>query len=107
MWEYRAKVRRVVDGDTIDLVVDCGFNIAHYLRARLARVDAWEKRGVEREKGKLATAFVESELAGLDWITVRTKKRGKYGRYITEIEYNGKNLSDELVKHGHAHYETY
>ena len=44
-YQYRAIVKKVVDGDTVDLLVDCGFNIMRKERIRFYGVDAWEVRG--------------------------------------------------------------
>jgi len=104
----KAKVLRVVDADTLDLLVDLGYAVYVKERVRLARVDAWETRGEEREKGLMAKAFVESLLEAADHeVTVRTTKhKGKYGRYIAEIEVQLEldtvNLSDKLLEGGHG-----
>ena len=55
---YKATVTKVVDGDTVDLLVDCGFNIIRKERIRFYGVDAWETRGEERERGLKAKEFV-------------------------------------------------
>jgi len=102
MWTYRAEIVRVVDGDTLDVDVDLGFGVKKRERLRLGRVDAWETRGVEREAGLEATEFVERALFPGKEVTIQTRKRGKYGRYIAEVSYDGKNLADELLEHGHA-----
>lgn len=108
MWTYRAKVLNVVDADTLDLLVDLGFSISFEHRVRLARIDAWEIRGPERAKGLIAKSFVEQSLPTDGYVTICTEKKGKFGRYIAEITYaDGLNLSDELVKRGHAHYRDY
>lgn len=108
MWTYRAKVVNVVDADTLDLLIDLGFHLGFEQRIRLARVNAWETRGSEREKGLIAKSFVEQFLPVGDYVAICTQKKGKFGRYIAEITYgDGLNLSDELVRHGHAHYHDY
>ena len=123
MYEYRAELRKIVDGDTIDLAVDLGFGIFMDMRVRVARIDAWETRGAEREMGKEAAIFVREEIEGMPlWIKTEKDKKGKYGRYIAEIYYSPnltydnledwestgwKNLSDELVNAGHAIYVEY
>ena len=122
MYEYRAQLVRTVDADTLDLDVDLGFGIHVNMRVRVARIDAWEVRGEEREKGLMAEDWVNGELDGKA-LLIRTEKdkKGKYGRYIAEILYdkyaNGyteltgyeelTNLSDDLVKEGHAEYVEY
>ena len=85
-YTYDCTLRRVVDGDTLDLRIDLGFRMFAELRVRLDGVDTPEIRGPERPYGLDATSFV------LDWLTeagelrVRTKKRtGKYGRWIADL----------------------
>lgn len=117
MYEYKAQVLRVVDADTLDVLVDLGFKISQEVRIRLARIDAWEKRGEEREKGILAAEFVSEVFANLgdDYILIRTEKdkRGSFGRYIADVIIMGADgktefsLNDRLVKEGHAEYREY
>jgi len=109
MYEYRAKVDKVVDGDIIDVVVDLGFHMTRRIQLRLARVDTHETYGVdhdstEYEKGKTETRFVREWLdaardAGDFPIVVRTEKKGKYGRYLAEVERStdGEVLNERLV----------
>ena len=115
MYEYRAKVLKVVDADTIDVEIDLGFKIKSEKRLRFARIDAWEVRGEEREKGLAAKEYVLERLTVAEdngGVLIRTDKdkTGKYGRYIAEVLYIDKeaeeliNLNDELVKLGHAEY---
>jgi micrococcal nuclease len=112
MYEYKSEVLRVVDADTLDLRVDMGFRHFQDMRVRLARIDAWEKRGEEREKGLEATQFVLELFANLedDYVVIRTQKdkQGKYGRYIAEVVIMNPdgteklNLNELLVEKGHA-----
>jgi len=109
-WQSRpfpAKVLRVVDGDTIDLLIDCGFDIHTKQRVRLARVDTPEVRGDERPEGLKASAFVKELLGSVEQVLVTTEKgKGKYGRYIAEIDVvkDGENinLNDRLLAEGLA-----
>ena len=90
MYEYQCIIERVVDGDTVDVRVDAGFDIWTKQRVRLMGIDAPESRTRDlREKkfGKLATARVE-ELLPVDskQIIIITKQgRGKYGRYLADF----------------------
>ncbi len=89
MFEYRCKLDRVVDGDTVDLRVDLGFNIHIKERFRLANIDAPESRTRNREekkKGLASTAFLEGLLDTIS-MKVKTDKdaKGKYGRWIGTI----------------------
>lgn len=112
MYQYKATLRKVVDGDTVDLNVDLGFYMTAALRFRLLGVDTPELRGGTDEtkaKAKEAKAFVEKELGGATEILIRTKKADSFGRWLAELEYyvpgragqtEWKDLSKELVKAG-------
>lgn len=111
MWEYKAEIVRVVDADTLDLDIDLGFGVTKRERVRLARVDAWEVRGEEREKGLIAKDSVIKLAEQHNWeCLVRTEQdKGMYGRYIAEVIFDlyslaeeQVNLSDYLLKEGHA-----
>ena len=100
---YKATVQRVVDGDTVDLLVDCGFNIIRKERIRFYGVDAWETRGEERERGLKAKEFVMDLLpVGSECIVRTGKEQGKFGRHLGEIYIDGKSLNDMLLLEGHA-----
>ena len=108
MFEYYATVLKVVDGDTIDVMVDLGMGVHRKERLRFSRINAWETRRKHKEKGKLAKARVAELIPVGEKIIVKTEKdkRGKYGRYIAEIYIiDGElshNLNDVLLNEGHA-----
>lgn len=113
MWEYKATVTRVVDGDTLDLSIDLGFSVSIAIRARLAGVDTPETYGVKKDsseylRGAAATEFVENWLAsegGYKTVTVRSRKNttGKYGRWIVEVfDEDDRSLNEALLESGHA-----
>ena len=110
MYQYKAELKRVVDGDTLDLIVDLGFKTKLEWRFRLEGIDTPEtwrpKSAGEKEHGERATEFVINELKGKD-ITVRTFKLGAYSRYSCEILYDGKNLVEELKKNGFEKRDSY
>jgi micrococcal nuclease len=101
---YHAKIIRVVDGDTIDVNLDLGFDIWHKTRVRLAGIDTPESRTrnkAEKALGK-AAAMKLRVLCG-EKILLESLGKGKYGR-ILGIPYtvNGKNICEVLIKEGHA-----
>ena len=114
MYSYNAKVVKVVDGDTIDVDIDLGFYMTARIRLRIGRIDAWEVRGEERIKGKIAKQWLIDLLnKHNNEVIVETSKTGKYGRWIAEI-YVGEygtgteiNVNEALVKNGHATYTDY
>ena len=101
MYNYRAKVIRVIDAETFEVMVDLGFKTYRREKIRLMGIDAYEKKTV---KGQLATKWVEDILDGD--IELRVFKQGKYGRYLAVVYYfdvgEKKNLNKELVEMGYA-----
>lgn len=107
MYTYKAKVLKVIDGDTIDVQIDLGFNIFIKERIRLFGINTPETRTKnleEKKKGLEAKKFVQDEIGNKE-ITVEIFKQGKFGRYLANIYY-GKdfflNLNDELINLGMA-----
>jgi micrococcal nuclease len=109
MYTYRAIVRRIVDGDTIDCDVDMGFRAWRMNeRFRLAGINAPEMRGPEREQGKASKAFVESLIQPGDEITIETAKApDNFGRWIATVYIDGQSLNETLVEQGHAVTKSY
>lgn len=116
MYQYAAKVVRVVDGDTIDIVIDLGFKITTNQRIRLAKINTPETYNVKRDseeyiKGLASKNHVIQRLeANNNEIKVETDKdTGKYGRYIGMIWLADSDISlnDELVEKGFAEYVEY
>lgn len=103
MYEYRATVIRVVDGDTVDLRVDAGFGMGLNDRFRLAGIDAPE-RG--KPGGTEATAWLTEKLNTRAEVIIKTSKdsREKYGRYLAEIFLLGDatSLNHQMIQVGHA-----
>lgn len=95
MYNYRAKVDKFVDGDTIDFTVDLGFGITMKLRGRLINVDTperghpdWFKATDEcrRLVRTVADIINESSLDNEEWwVTINTSKTEKYGRWLVNI----------------------
>lgn len=106
MYEYRCEVERVIDGDTVDLIVDLGFHLKIRERFRLFGIDAPEVRGPEKQEGKLATTFLIKLLGEAEGIIVRTEKQGSFRRWLGDIlVYKGGkeiSVSHEMIKKGHA-----
>ena len=102
MYEYDAKILRVVDGDTLAVECDLGFDVSTRLNVRLSGLDAPERNTVE---GKAAIAWLEVEIAtrGSD-CTLRTIKdrREKFGRYLGVFTFGEWCLNDALLAAGHA-----
>lgn len=86
-YTYKGQVTNIVDGDTLDILVDLGFNVSTHLRFRLDRIDAHEIRGDTEEnekKGRREASYLSSLVLG-ETVYVTSKKSGKYGRWIAEV----------------------
>ena len=107
MHEYKAKIRRWVDGDTVDVTLDLGFDILYNNRIRLLGIDTPESRTRDLEEKKLGLAAKERvrELCPVgSTVTVKTTKdgRGKFGRILGEIYVGDVNVNKLLIEEGHA-----
>ena len=111
MFKYKAIVERVVDGDTMDVVIDLGFKITTNQRIRLQGIDTPETYNVKKDseeykKGIIAKDFVIRRVEENDneAIVKTDKDVGKYGRYIATIYFHDSttSLNDELVEKGFA-----
>ncbi len=84
LFTFAAAVKRVVDGDTLLVEVDCGFGCRMEQRLRLRGIDTPERKTVE---GRRAHAFVQSELARVSFVVVKTFRPDKYDRYLADVFY--------------------
>jgi micrococcal nuclease len=99
---YKARIDRVIDGDTFDVTVDLGFQITTYQRLRLADVDTPEMKGPEREEGSRVKEYVKGLIEGKT-VTIQSFKLGKFGRYTAEVFLDGdEKLSEHLLARGMA-----
>ncbi|MFJ5143039.1 thermonuclease family protein [Streptomyces sp. NPDC088707] len=98
---YPATVRRVIDGDTVDLDIDLGFSIRITQRVRLAGINTAEK---DTPAGKETSAWVKQWLdTHGPALTVQTHRREKYGRYLATITTaDGQALNQALIDAGRA-----
>jgi endonuclease YncB( thermonuclease family) len=81
---YRATIVDVVDGDTLILNVDLGFDVFKKQRIRLAQIDALEMKTMEGQK---SFEYLRDLTASLDEVVVRTNKVDIYGRFIGDVFY--------------------
>ena len=109
LFHYKATVDRVIDGDTIDVTLELGFDISYRGRIRFQGINAPESRtrdAVEKQAGLAAKRYVEDWINGLEQkIIIQTSldDRGKYGRILGRIlNDEGECLNDEMVSLGHA-----
>jgi micrococcal nuclease len=102
MYEYNCKVKRVVDGDTVDVIIDLGFDIHFATRVRLYGMDTPESRTRnkdEKVRGYMSKDFLE-EWMEKDDVIIRTRrdKKGKFGRVLGEMLVRGENINKLMIK---------
>lgn len=101
-YRYRASNIRVIDGDTIEAVVDLGFYTFQRLRFRFARLNAYELNSeieLERDLAMKAKAMVSNLVEG-QVVTIESQKTEKYGRWLAEVFIGSDNLNDKLIASG-------
>ena len=108
MYEYACKVERVVDGDTVDVVLNLGFDIMYKSRVRLYGIDTPESRTRdldEKARGKMAGAFLKNAIDTGEKVVIQTKlkdSRGKFGRVLGNIIVDGININQLMIDNYHA-----
>jgi micrococcal nuclease len=111
MFEYYVKeVTNVVDGDTIDVVIDLGFDILFQSRVRLAGIDTPESRTsdkAEKVLGLEAKEYLKKSIKAAKTVVIRTEKMDsseKYGRILGWVYLDGSNnsINNEMIEKGYA-----
>jgi micrococcal nuclease len=112
---YRGKLERVVDGDTIDALIDVGFDVWVKKRIRYKGIDTWESRTRNLEEKKLGLAakarnkqLLEEVSSKPGYFRLKSYGVGKYGRVLADIfimDANGVqiNVNQALITEGHAY----
>jgi micrococcal nuclease len=111
MYEYAVKkLHKVVDGDTVDVDIDLGFNISYYQRVRLAGIDTPESRTTDKNEKILGIEVkkrLDEVLKAATKIVIRTEKPDsteKYGRILGWIFIDDQktSINEQLIKDGFA-----
>jgi micrococcal nuclease len=111
MYEYYVrKVDNVVDGDTIDVLIDLGFDILFSSRVRLAGIDTPESRTKdlkEKALGLESKEYLKKHLKDAKSVVIKTEKMDsseKYGRILGWVYINGdtESLNDKMINDGYA-----
>ena len=111
MYEYYVrKVEGVVDGDTIDVLIDLGFDILFASRVRLAGIDTPESRTkdlAEKALGLEAKEYLKKALKDAKSVVIKTEKMDsseKYGRILgwVYVDGNTESLNDKMINDGYA-----
>ena len=95
MYEYKATVERVIDGDTYVVFVDCGFNLFWRGRLRLLGVNAPE---MSTEEGKLCKSYLERffEINGKA-VSIRSLEFDSFGRILASVQIGNIDLATHLL----------
>ena len=106
MYEYKCEVKRIVDGDTVDVIIDLGFSIHFSTRVRLYGIDTPESR--TRNKDEKVRGFLSKDYLK-EWldqggVIIRTyrDKKGKFGRVLGEMVVGGRNINLLMVDENYA-----
>jgi micrococcal nuclease len=111
MYEYYIKeVTKIVDGDTIDVIIDLGFDVMFKSRVRMAGIDAPESRTRDLDEKKLgleAKEYLKHAIESATDIVIKTEKMNsseKYGRILGWVFLDGSDISinDEMIQKGYA-----
>ena len=111
MYQYFVKeVKNVVDGDTIDVIIDLGFDILFASRVRLAGIDTPESRTTDKAEKALgleAKEYLKKQLKDAKSVVIRTEKMDsseKYGRILGWVYVNGdsESLNNKMINDGYA-----
>ena len=107
MYHYKViSIERVVDGDTVDVILDLGFSLFTKQRVRILGINTPELRSkdlAEKERAFLAKQFAEEWFASGEF-TIRTTKDDKYGRILGDFqkEGGGESYSEAVLREGHG-----
>jgi micrococcal nuclease len=100
-YKYKAKVIRVIDGDTVVFSIDCGFKIKYEAECRFYGINTPELRKKEQKEAALVSKKWVEDNIGTD-VVIYSKEIDKYGRPLVVV-YNGDlNLNDKLIELGLA-----
>lgn len=111
MYEYYVReVKNVVDGDTIDVLIDLGFNVLFEQRVRLAGIDTPESRTTDKAEKALgleAKEYLKKQLKGAKNVVIRTEKMDsseKYGRILGWLYIDGESesINNKMIIDGYA-----
>ncbi len=105
MYRYKATLNRIIDGDTIDVNIDLGFDVKIKQRVRLYGINTPEVRTKdlkEKERGIEATKYLKKILPKEFIIQTILNKRGKYGRVLGILWVKEENINERMVNEGYA-----
>lgn len=102
MFTYKAEIIKVVDGDTVDAIVDLGFRVSIKMRFRLAGIDTAELKSKDAELKVLANDAKKfmTDLLLNKTVIIETEKTDKYGRWLATIRLSpdAKSINEQLIE---------
>lgn len=99
LYYYKAEIVRVIDGDTLEVDIDLGFDrIRTRQKLRLLRVNTPERK--TSDTWRAATEITSDIVFSSKTIVIQTVKKDSFGRWLSEVWCDGVNLNDILVEHG-------
>ena len=110
LWVFQAQPIRVVDGDTLDVVIDSGFRGTRTERLRLLGVNCPETRGPTQDLGREAATFTglwihQASAEVPKWpLVIETRESDVFGRYLARVwrVSDGRELNEDLIANGFA-----
>lgn len=99
MFQYKATITNVVDGDTFDMDIDLGFNIHIHERVRLLDIDTPEKFGAEKDLGLIVKDYAEKNFLNKE-VIIKSEKANiaastdSFGRWLVRVNIDGKDICD-------------
>tara|TARA_R100001143_G_C3286265_1_gene99072 strand:+ start:33 stop:455 length:423 start_codon:yes stop_codon:yes gene_type:complete len=103
MYEYKCTIDRVVDGDTVDAIINLGFSVMFKSRVRLYGIDTPESRTRNKDEkalGLLSKDFLKNKIESGNEIVLRTKlrdSRGKFGRVLAVVVVDGEDINQLMI----------
>lgn len=97
MFQYKALITNVVDGDTFDMDIDLGFNIHIHERVRLLDIDTPEKFGKEKELGLTVKQYATNQFLGKE-VIIKSEKADaaantdSFGRWLVRVDVDGTDI---------------
>lgn len=99
MYTYKARINRIIDGDTVNLTIDLGFRLTYTANCRLAGINAPE---MNTEEGKMSKIALSTMLQSIEELTIKSTGLDKYGRPIVVLLVNDNNINQVMVDSKYA-----
>jgi micrococcal nuclease len=99
MYNYKAKLNRVVDGDTVNLTIDLGFRLSYTANCRLAGINAPELKNVD---GIVSHGVLSALLSDAKIVDIISTGLDKYGRPLVIVKANGTDINIKMITQGFA-----